>query len=196
MADLRWSSSPWYAYRNIDGGNGDAALFVAWHASFAGFEVTASRLQQAGCEGQPDRLRQFMKSFPNLNPQALGDAESLSPAVDQFVFEVFNAGRIPMPAQVASRYKRLKWLVEQEVNRPRPVGRSDVSRAQETGQLMDWMCELQDIDRRHPPPPLPLEVRALMNARGMRALAGETVDSIQDAEERARIVAALNAWPL
>ena len=195
MAYLRWSSAPWYAYRHIDGGNGDAALFVAWHVTFTGFEVAASRLQQAGCEGQPDRLRQFMKSFPNLNPQALGDAESLSPAVDQFLFEVFNAGRIPMPAQVASRYKRLKRLVEQEVNRPRQAGRIEVSREQETEQLMDWMCEIHDIDRRHPPPPLPLEVRALMNARGMRALAGETVSSIQDAEERARIDASLNRWP-
>ena len=60
---------------------------------------------------------------------------------------------------------------------------------------MAWMQEIQDIDRRHPPPPLPAEVRTLMDARGMRALAGEIVSALQDAEELARIDAALRAWP-
>ena len=195
MAYLRWSSSPWHAYRHADGGEGDAALFVAWHVSFTGFNVTARQLRQAGCEGQPDRLRQFMEGVPNLDPLALGAAESLSPAVDQFLFEALNAGRIPMPAQVASRYKRLKRLVEEEVNRPRQEDRTGAARSRQTQQLMDWMQEIQDIDRRHPPPPLPSEVRTLMDARGMRALAGEMVSALQDADERARIDAALNAWP-
>ena len=60
MAYLRWSWSPWYAFSHADGGEGDDAVLVAWHERGAGASVTAGELFQAGCEVQPDRLRDFL----------------------------------------------------------------------------------------------------------------------------------------
>ena len=61
MAYLRWSRSPWYAFPHVDGGDGDDAVLVAWHARGAGGTVSAGELLRTGCNGQPERLRAFME---------------------------------------------------------------------------------------------------------------------------------------
>ena len=75
MAYLRWSGSPWYAFSHVDGGDGDAALLVAWHERGAGATVAAGELLRAGCEGRPERLRDFMAG--RFSDEAVGKAAAM-----------------------------------------------------------------------------------------------------------------------
>ena len=195
MAYLRWSGSPWYAFSHMDGGDGDDALLAAWHERGAGATVAAGELLRAGCEGQPERLRNFMKGQfcgeAAGKAAAMKDIDALAPAVDQFLFEVCNAGKVAMPHEVAKRYGELKRRIDESLADPHskyPVDSRGVS------MLFTWSVELEEIRRRYPPPRVSREIRDLIQARALRALAGQSVSAAQDAFERARIAAA-SEWP-
>ena len=134
--------------------------------------------------------------MPHLHPQALADIDLLAPAVKEFLFAVYNAGLIPVPETVVRRYRVLKRLVARAVRRPAGNTVVSVEVGQEsTLRLLTCMGEIQEIDGQFPPPDLAPEIRVLMDERGIRALAGEPISPDQEAEECARIEAALNAWP-
>lgn len=195
MAYLRWSGSPWYAFSHIDGGDGDDAVLVAWHTRGAGATVTAGELLRAGCKGEHERLRVFMEHRIRAEEPgktaAMQDVEVLAPAVDQFLFDVYNAGRIAMPPEVANRYRELKRWIDESLADPcskYPVDSRGVS------MLFTWSVELAEIRRRYPPPRVPRDIRDLMQARALRMLRGEHIPPEQDALERARIAWAYE-WP-
>lgn len=199
MAYLRWSGSPWYAFSHVDGGDSDDAVLVAWHVQGAGATLTAGELLRGGCEGSPERLRDLMDRKMRSNgpakaasmTTAMKDVEVLAPAVDQFLFDVANAGKIVMPSEVADRYRELKRWIDETLADPcskYPVDSKGVS------MLFTWCSELERIRRRYPPPRVPRDIRDLMQARALRMLRGEDVSSEQDALERARI-AAVYEWP-
>lgn len=192
MAYLRWSPSPWYAYAHADGGDGDEAVLVAWHESGPGLQATAKTLRRAGCESRIDRLRNFMAGLPELTPEALRDTNRLAPAVDQFLFETYNAGKIPMPVEVARRCRVLNRLVQRAFSRPQNAQAED---AREIPLWVRWARELKELSKQYPPPPLPQPIRDLVQARALRALAGVTVDPGKDAAELAQIESARLAWP-
>ena len=195
MAYLRWSWSPWYAFSHADGGEGDDAVLVAWHECGAAASVTAGELVQAGCEGNLERLRDFiadrLTDDEGKTTAAMKDIDALAPAVDQFLFEICNAGKIPMSAEVASRYRELKRWIEKSVNQPRQEQAVD---SRGFPMWFAWCAEIDEINRRHPPPRLSREIRDLMQARALRALLGPAVSPAQDAFERAQIAAATQ-WP-
>jgi hypothetical protein len=199
MAYLRWSGSPWYAFSHVDGGDGDDAVLVAWHVQGVGATVTAGELLRGGCEGNPERLRDLMnRKMRGSKPAsvesmatAMKDVETLAPAVDRFLFDVCNAGKIAMPPDVAYRYCELKRWIDEALADPcrkYPVDSQGVS------MLFVWSVELDQIRRRYPPPRVSRDIRELMQARALRMLRGEGVTPEQDALERARIEAAC-AWP-
>ena len=195
MAYLKWSWSPWYAYSHVDGGEGDDALLVAWHESGPRFDATAGELREAGCEHRPEGLLAYMEQrAPKLGAQVLRDADALGPAVDEFLFEVYNAGKIPMPRDVARRFRTLRRLVKRAVNRP---GRYNAVDARGFPMWFVWTGELNEINRQYPPPRVPQEIRDLMTARALRAMGvgAETVSPEQEADERRRIAQARDAWP-
>ena len=196
MVYLRWSGSPWYAFSHLDGGDGDDALLVAWHERGAGATVAAGELLGAGCEGRPERLRDFMEARFRAEaagkPAAMKNIDVLAPAVDQFLFEVYNAGKIAMPPEVAHRYRELKRWIDEALADPHgkyPVDGRGVS------MLFTWSVELEEIRRRYPSPRVSRKIRDLIQARALRALAGQSVSAAQDALERAQIAAA-SQWPL
>ena len=195
MAYLRWSGSPWYAFSHVDGGDGDDALLVAWHERGAGATVAAGELLRAGCEGRPQRLRDFMearfRAEATGKPAAMKDIDVLAPAVDQFLFEVCNAGKIAMPPDVASRYRELAEGVRGALAQPSEVQALD---SHGSPRWFAWCAELDEINRHFPPPRLPREIRDLMHTRALRMLQGEGVPPAQDARERERIAAACE-WP-
>jgi len=195
MAYLRWSGSPWYAYASADGGDRDEEVLIAWHGQGARVAVTAGELLRAGCEGQPERLRAFMeRRVGNQEPAqaaAMKDVDALAPAVDQFLFEICNAGKIPMPPEVANRYRELTRLIDEAVSRPSLEQAAD---SRGLPMWFAWSAEVAEIKRRHPPPRLSREIRDLMQRRALRALGGQSVSPGQDALERARIAAACE-WP-
>jgi hypothetical protein len=122
---------------------------------------------------------------------AMKDVEALVPAVDQFLFDVANAGKIAMPPEVAHRHRELKRWIDEALADPcskYPVDSKGAS------MLLEWNVELEDIRRRYPPPRPSLEIRELMHARALRMLRGEDVTPEQDALERARIAEAYE-WP-
>ena len=161
MAYLKWSWSPWYAYSHVDGGEGDDALLVAWHASGPRFDATAGELRDAGCERRPEGLLAYMEQrAPKLGAQALRDADALCPAVDEFLFEVYNAGKIPMPRDLARRVRTLRRLVKRAVNRP---GRDNAVDARGFPMWFVWTGELNEINRQYPPPRVPQEWRHTSN---------------------------------
>lgn len=195
MAYLRWSGSTWFAFSPTDGGDGDKALLVAWHAEGADATVTARELLRAGCVGQPDRLRTFMERRIRVEEHAkraaMKDIEVLAPAVRRFLFDVYTAGQIVMPPDVANRHRELKQRIDEALTErcgEHPVDSRGVS------MLLEWSVELEDIRRRYPPPRVSREIRELMHARALRMLRGEEVSPEQDALERARIAAACE-WP-
>ena len=195
MAYLRWSWSPWYAFSHADGGDGDDALLVAWHERGAGATVAVGELLRGGCKGDPERLRDFMEG--RFRAEAAGkaaamqDIDALAPAVDQFLFEVCNAGKIAMPPEVASRYRELARLIKQAVNQPR---RAQAVDSRGFPMWFAWCAEIDEINRKHPPPRLSREIRDLMQARALRALLGPAVSPAQDSFELAQIAAA-SEWP-
>jgi len=192
MEYLRWSWSPWYAHSHIDGDDGDDALLVGWHEAGFRFEARAWELDRAGCAGSPGNLLAVMARKSGVDAAALADADSLAPAVDQFLFEVRNAGKIPMPPKVARRFRvlkrRLGCTLRQRLSAPGEHG-------QRFPQWFHWQAEIAVLDRQYPPPRLPREIRDLMQARALRSIAGRTVSAEQDVSERLRISAALDAWP-
>jgi len=192
MAYLRWSGSPWYAYSHIDGGEGDDALLEAWHERGFRFAATAGTLDRAGCHGSPGNLRVLMAGMPGVDAAALADVHKLGTAVDQFLFDVHNAGKIPMPPMVARRYRVLKQLLKRALRQPRQSQGED-----ERGFPLwfGWYAELNEINRQYPPPDIPREIRDLMQARALRALAGEVVLAEQETSERRLIAAAQDFWP-
>jgi hypothetical protein len=199
MAYLRWSGSPWYAFSHVDGGDDDDAVLVAWHVRGAGASVTAGELRRSGSEGSPQQLRRFLDrelcgneaASVDAVTAALNDLEALAPAVDRFLFEVYSAGRIAMPIEVANRYCELKRWIDEALADPCgefPVDDRGVS------MLFTWRVELDEIRRRYPPPRVPREIRELLQARALRVLRGEEVSPQQDVSERERIAAACE-WP-
>lgn len=133
-----------------------------------------------------------MEGLPGMDSQALRDAGLLAPAVDRFLFEVCNAGKIAMPPEVARRFRTLRRLVRRAMKQP---GAARAVEARGLPAWFGWTAQIDAIDRQYPPPKLPQDVRDLMQARAMRALAGECVSAEQDAAERRRIAAAYDAWP-
>lgn len=196
MAYLRWSESPWYAYSHVDGGDGDDALLLGWHEAGFRFAATAGELDRAGCKGAPGKLLAFMADMPGVTDAALAHANELAPAVDQFLFEVHNAGKIQMPPEVARRYRVLKRLLKRSVRQPRHLKRKSEAEDERGFPLwFRWYAELGEFNRHYPPPDIPQEIRDLMQARAIRALAGDDVSVEQDAAERLRIAEAYDAWP-
>lgn len=199
MAYLRWSYSPWHAFARADSGDRDDAVLVAWHVRGAGAIVTAGELRRARSERSPKRLRRFMDRELYSNEPAtvdsvtaaLNDVDALAPTVDQFLFDVYNAGKIAMPPEVADRYRELKRWIDKALSDSCAEFPVD---SQGVPQLFAWSSELENIRRRHPPPRVSPEIRYLMHARARRMLAGEQVSPEQDALERARIAAA-HEWP-
>ncbi len=195
MAYLKWGNSPWFAYARADGGEEDDDVLVAWHERGACASVAAGELLRAGCEGRPGRLRDFMAgrfgADESTMTAAMDDIDALAPAVDQFLFEIFNAGKIPMPPDVANRYRELAGLIKTAVKQPRQAQAVD---SRGFPMWFAWCAELDEINRRHPPPRLPRDIRSLMHARALRMLQGEDVSAAQDEFERARIAAAVE-WP-
>jgi hypothetical protein len=195
MAYLRWSWSPWYVYSHIDGGDGNAAVLVIWHAGGARAAYTAGELLEAGCSGRPEQLRALLASCENIDQtgmaHALEDLAELVPAVDEFLFEIVNAGRIPMPLEVAGRYRELRRLIRQAVNAPR---HEQVVDARGFPMWFAWCNEIDEIHRRHPPPRVPKTIRDLISARAVRAMKGEVIPAFQDTEERA-LIATATEWP-
>ena len=191
MAYLKWSWSPWWAFSHIDGGDGEDAVLAAWHERGARVAISASDLIRAGCEGQPERLRALMARHPGIDAAALEDLGALGPAVDQFLFEICNAGKITMPAEVANRYRDLKRWINEAVNAPR---RDQANDSRGFPLWFGWWTEMDEIVRCYPPPSLSRDIRNLMQVRALRVLRGEDVSPEQDALERARIAAACE-WP-
>ena len=152
MAYLLWTGSPWYAYAHDDGGEADDAVLIAWHASGARAAVTAAELLRAGCEKQPERLRSFMERRMSYEPAAMKDVAALAPAVDRFVVDICNAGRIPMPPEVANRYRELTRLVYEAVNQP---PREQAVDSRDLPTWFAWSAELDEMRNRHLLPPLP-----------------------------------------
>ena len=192
MAYLRWSWSPWYAYSHIDGGEGDDALMVAWHEAGFRFSARAWELDRASCAGSPGNLLALMARKQGIDAAALADADALAPAVDRFLFELRNAGKIPMPPEMARRYRVLKRLLGRTLKQR--LG-APVENGQGLPQWFHWQAEIGVLDRQYPPPRLSQEIRDLMQARALRSIAGRTVSAEQDVSERLRISAALDAWP-
>ena len=192
MAYLRWSESPWYAYSHADGGDEDDALLVGWHEAGFRFAATAGELERAACKGEPGKLLAFMADMPAVTDAAFAEADELAPAVDQFLFEVRNAGKIPMPPAVARRFRVLKRLLRRAYGQLRSSQGAD-----ERGFPLwfRWYEELSDLNRQYPPPDIPQEIRDLMQARALRALAREPFPTEQDAAERLRIAGAQDGWP-
>ena len=191
MSYLLWTSSPWYAYAHDDGGEADDAVLIAWHASGAHAAVTAADLLRAGCEKQPERLRSFLERRMGNEPPAMKDVVALAPAVDRFVVDICNGGKIPMPPEVGNRYRELTRLVYEAVNQPR---REQAVDSRDFPTWFAWSAELDEMKHHHPPPPLSRGIRDLKQTRALRMLRGEEVTSDQDALERARIAAA-SEWP-
>ena len=191
MAYLKWSWSPWWAFSHIDGGDSEDAVLAAWHERGARVAISASDLIRAGCGGQPERLRELMARHPGIDAAALKDVGALGPAVDQFLFEIGNAGKIAMPDEVANRYRHLKRWINEAVNVPR---RDQAQDSRGFPLWFGWWTEMDEIVRCYPPPRLSREIRDLMQVRALRALRGEDVSPEQDALERATIAAACE-WP-
>ena len=122
MAYLRWGDSPWFAYTRAACIGEDDGILVAWHERGACTSVRASELFRAGCEGQLPQLRNFMASRfgadETMTKLAMNDIDTLAPAVDQFLFEITNAGKIPMPSAVAKRYRELAEWIRAAVAQP------------------------------------------------------------------------------
>lgn len=195
MAYLRWSDSTWFAFSPTDGGDGDSALLVAWHAEGADATVTARELLRAGCVGQPEQLRTFMERWIRVEEHAkraaMKDIEVLAPAVRRFLFDVYTAGKIVMPPDVANRHCELKRRIDEALTGrcgEHPVDSRGVS------MFLEWSVELEEIRLRYPPPHVPRETRELMQTRALRMQRGDEVSPEQDALERARIAAACE-WP-
>ena len=194
MAYLRWSSSPWYAFSHIDGGDGDDALLAAWHEAGVRLAVTAGQLRAAGCGGSPGCVRALLARTPGIDAAALADADALAPAVDQFLFEIEFAGKIPMPPDVVRRWRELRGWIDAALARPGDGADTTAPKTGGTSMLLRWIAEFGDINRRYPPPRPSREIRELVQARALRAFRGEVVSPEQDAQERERIAHA-NRWP-
>jgi hypothetical protein len=180
MAYLKWTGSPWHAFSHIDGGDGEDAVLAAWHERGARIAISEGELVREGCEGQPERLRAFIE-----------DVGALGPAVDQFLFEICNAGKTAIPSEVANRYRDFKRCINEAANAPR---RDRASDSLGYPLWFGWWTEMNEIIRRHPPPRESREIRDLMQARALRVLLGPAVSPAQDAFERAQI-AATTEWP-
>lgn len=174
MAYLRWSRSPWYAFSHVDGGDGDDAVLVAWHVRGAGVTVTAGELRPARSQGSPKRLRGLMNRTlfskelvaTDSVAAALNDVDELAPAADQFLLDVYNAGKIAMPPEVANMYRELKRWIDETMADPcakYPVDSRVVS------SLFTWSVELDEIRRRYPPPRVSREIRDLVQASAAHA---------------------------
>ena len=105
MAYLRWSSSNWHAYWQASTPPGDeAVLTVHGHVHFA---LRAGELVARGCWGNGASLRrwilQLFKDDERIMRTTFADWVELSRAVDDFLREVYEGGRIPVSAQVARR---------------------------------------------------------------------------------------------
>ena len=112
-------------------------------------------------------------------------------AVDQFLFDIANAGKIVMPREVALRYRELKWRIDEVLADP---CNKDPGDSRGASMLVTWSVELGEIRRRYPPPRVSREIRELMHSRALRMLRGEDVSPEQDAMEMERIAAELE-WP-
>ena len=189
MAYLRWSRSAWYAFLSNEGGDEDDAVLVAWHETGHRLAVRAGELRRAGCVQWPERLSNYLE--PDADRAAIRDVHLLSPAVEQFLLDVYHAGKIPMPPEVAQRYRTLTAWRNAALARPFDPG---AVCAPGRPLLHDWIAELEAIDCRYPPPRPSRQIRDLMDKRALRALHGETVSPKQEREERAQIEAA-SQWP-
>ena len=149
-------------------------------------------MRVAGCEGQPARLLAWMEGLRGMNAEALRDAGLLAPAVDQFLFETYNAGKIPMPMEVARRFRTLTRMVTRGMKQ---APSAQVVDSSGYPLWLGWNAEINAINRRYPRPRVPQEIRDLMQTRALRVLAGEYVSPEQDSAERRRIAAAHDAWP-
>ena len=195
MAYLRWSSSPWYAYSHIDGGDGDAALLLAWHERGARLAVTAGELVRAGCGPSPAPLRALLERSAGIDAAALQDVALLAPAVAQFLFEIQYAGKIAMPAEVAQRWRELRRAIEDAFARPVDAHAAACEIDSDgTPTLLRRIAEFGAINRCYPPPRPSREIRDLIQSRALRAMAGERVSPAQEAKERERIARATE-WP-
>lgn len=122
-----------------------------------------------------------------------------------FMHEVFFAWLIPMPAAVAKRYRVLRRLVRRRVSRTQPsveAAPADESPGEALARLLrqnpnwTWIAEIQQIERRFPPPPLPIEVRQLLAECARRVVRGENISDEQNERELRMIAEARTGWPL
>jgi hypothetical protein len=192
LAYLRWSDSNWYAHSHADGGNGDDAVFKAMHGSGPTLLVTAAELRRAGVQGDPHVLQNWMASMGGFTDRVLADVGELSPAVDQFLFETYNAGKVMMPPELARRYRVLRRLLRRNAERGSSNRRRD---AEGWPVWAAWFTELREIDEAYPPPAMSPEIKELHRVRAVRVLTGQKVSAEQDAHERKRIADEAWAWP-
>lgn len=109
------------------------------------------------------------------------DWQEIQEAVQQFLKDVYLAGRLRMPDDIAERYRALRLQLSQKG----------------TMTLKAW-DEIRRIDDAYPPPDLPSAVRQLQQRRALRLLTGEVVAPEQDADELKVIHEAqrhIDLWP-
>jgi hypothetical protein len=103
---------------------------------------------------------------------AMKDIEVLAAAVRRFLFDVYKAGKIVMPPDVANVHRELKRRVDEALTEPcgeHPVDSRGVS------MLLKWSVELEEIRLRYPPPRVSREIRELMQTRAFRMQRGADV---------------------
>lgn len=209
MAYLRWSSSNWHAYWQAGTPPGDeAVLTVHGHVHFA---LRAGELVARGCRGNGASLRrwilQLFKDDERIMRTTFADWVELSGAVDDFLREVYEGGRIPVPAQVARRHRVLSRWLERAWTRVKRRWIQDADADSiENLALQPLLAGIVSVEnelamnrRRYPGPNLPQDIVALMDLRARRMLRGEGISLEQEASERQRIELAygpIRDWPI
>ena len=193
MSYLFWTSSRWYAYGHAYSGGSDEAFLIAWHAQGACAAVNAGELLRAGSEKRLEQLRALMwrqiSASEPAKTAAMEDIDALAPAVDQFLLDIHNTRKIPMPRKVANRYRVLARLIYETVNGTQTHCEQAVD-SRDFPTWFAWSAELDEIERLHRRPRLSRDVRDPMHPRALRMLRGEHVSLKQNRLERVRVAAA------
>ncbi len=180
MAYLRWSYSNWYVYSHADAGDLDDAVLACLHGRHR-FLLTAGELRHQAVDPDGLVLRGLLREHMAGEDLCDPDWQEIHGAVQQFLKDVYLAGKLRMPEDIAERYRALRWQLAQKGSM----------------QLEAW-DEIRRIDDAYPPPDLPSTVRQLKQRRALRLLTGEVVAPEQDEDELKVIHEAqrrIDLWP-
>lgn len=180
MAYLRWSHSNWYVYKHVDGGDLDDAVLMCMHGLHR-FVLSAGELRVQVDRSNAAGLRGLLRARMEGQELSEGDWLEIDEAIRQFLKDVYLAGKLRMPSDVAERYLALRAMLSRKSNEG----------------LAAW-AEICDINDAFPPPDLPSSVRQLKQQRALRLLSGEVIPPEQDADEVAAIEVAqlrIDMWP-